>query len=230
MGYDAAVFDMDGVILNSFVESEEWKFEAVRSALRNEGADPDGLERDELREILGDKGYKACVKKAMEVGVNPRDIWTEVAERTVSARKRQLENGDFQLYDGVRETLESIHREVEMALISNAPDEAVMLTVDHFDLKEYFEFYLGIRNFEDLQARKPHPNHLEVAKAEINKESPLYVGDAESDIIAAHRADMDAVWVNRDGVNPEKLDVSPEYEVREISEILEIIKTGQDAA
>lgn len=215
------VFDMDGVILNSLFNTEEWKYDAVNEALRDEGVDPEGLDRRVKDSLLGDKGYSQCVKTSKDVGVNPRKIWNSVAEKTTLAREQQLEEGNFELYDHVRDTIKALHEEdVELGIISNAPEMAVEIAIDYFDLKRFFKFYAGVRNFEDLQARKPHPNHLELAKAELKRGPFVYIGDAESDLIAAQRAEMSSVWVKRSEAS---MDVSPDYTVEEVSRIREIV-------
>lgn len=219
MEFKSVVFDMDGVILNSLVNDEEWKYDAVNEALKSEGVDPEDLSKDKKDSLLGDQGYADCVKTSKEVGVNPRKVWTEVAEKTTLAREKQLDNGQFELYDGARETIKALHdRDIKMGIISNAPEMAVELTIEHFELKRFFKFYAGVRNFEDLRARKPHPNHLEMAKAELKRDPYTYVGDHESDLLAARRADMSSVWVRR---NEAEVDVEPDYTVDHIQEIMD---------
>ena len=218
MEFRSVVFDMDGVILNSLVDHEDWKYEAVDEALKSEGVDPDSLSKEKKDSLLGDQGYAECVKTSKEVGVNPRKVWTEVAEKTTLAREKQLENGQFELYDGARDTIEELHeRDIKMGIISNAPEMAVELTIEHFDLKPFFHFYAGVRNFEDLRARKPHPNHLEMAKAELKRDPYTYVGDHESDLLAARRADMSSVWIRRKDT---QVNVKPDYTIDHIRDIM----------
>ena len=221
MDFNSVVFDMDGVILNSLVESEQWKYDAVDEALKSEGVEPSNLEKDVKDRILGDKGYSECVKTSKKVGVNPRKVWNDVAKKTTVSREEQLEAGKFKLYDNARNTIKALHKsDVELGIISNAPELAVELTIEHFDLKRYFKFYAGVRNFEDLRDRKPHPNHLEMAKAELKRDPFIYIGDHESDLLAAERADMSSIWVKR---KDSSLEVEPDYTVEEVRKIREII-------
>lgn len=221
MAYNSLIFDMDGVILNSLVDSERWKYEAVDSSLEKEGLDPSSISKKDKDALLGDKGYKACLKKAKDVGVDPREVWRIVAQETSAARQRQIDNGDFELYPEAMNTIEALHQEdIPMAIISNAPESAVQITIQNFDLKRYFKFYAGVRNFEDLQARKPHPNHLELAKAELKRSPSMYVGDAESDLVAARRASLDSVWVHRRDV---ALEERPDYTIDSLDRLLDIV-------
>lgn len=219
MAYSSVIFDMDGVLLNSLVDEEEWKYNAVGHALEERDVDPDKVSREEMNSLLGDEGYKSCLKTSSNLGLDPRKMWSLVAQETTTARRKELEKGNFQLYPSVKETIEKLHeQDIQMAVISNAPESAVKMLIDYFDLKEYFEFYAGVRNFEDLQAQKPHPNHLELAKAELKRDPFVYVGDSNSDLEAADNAHVDSVWVKR-GEN--KAQENHEFEVEHLSEIVE---------
>jgi HAD superfamily hydrolase (TIGR01549 family) len=217
MEYNSIIFDMDGVILNSFTESEEWKYEAVKSSIEELGASPEKIPKEDMDKILGDKGYGECIKACNKHGLNPRKAWKLVAEKTTLARIEKIKKGDFKLYEGVLETLKILREnEVKTALISNAPEEAVEATIQEFNLAKYFKFYRGIRNFEDLRERKPHPNHLEIAKAELKSNPYLYVGDSKSDIEAANNAKIASMWVHSRENN---ITDDPDYEVNTISEL-----------
>ncbi|MFB6192648.1 MAG: HAD family hydrolase [Candidatus Nanohaloarchaea archaeon] len=220
MAYSSVIFDMDGVLLNSLKEDEKWKFDAVGQALEQKNIDPDEVPREEMKAVLGDKGYRACLKKSAELGVDPREMWSIVARETSAAREKELENGSFELYPGVEETLRTLREEkVSMAVISNAPETAVKLMIEHFNLKQFFDFYAGVRNFEDLRARKPHPNHLELAKAELKRNPFVYVGDGESDLEAAENAEIDSIWVDRGNTVQTQLD----HKVDSINELTKYI-------
>ncbi len=210
MSFNAVVFDMDGVLLDSMTD-DEWKWDAVRKVIRSKGVDADKLDKKKLGAILGDQGYKECIKACNNLGLSPKKVWTEVAQETTLKRRQRIKNDDIQLFDGAKQLIEDLHQEdIKMGIISNAPEDAVEATIEEFDLKKYFHFYMGVRSFEDLQARKPNPNHLEIAKIEIKRSPILYVGDAESDVIAANRADMKSAWLNREDVEG---DVQPDFSI-----------------
>ena len=217
MSYGSVIFDLDGVLLNS-MENEEWKYEATREALNELGVDASNLDKNVLDSILGDGGYEECVSVCGDLGVDPQTAWSLVAEKTSRARMKQIEHNDFGLIDGTKETLEELRqKKVKMGVISNAPDQAVELVIDHFDLRSYFKFFRGVSTFEDLKDRKPHPNHLELAKFQLKRDPFLYIGDHESDVMAATNADMDSVWIHHQ--NHEE----PTFTVESLKELVEIV-------
>ena len=216
MKYGSVIFDLDGVILNS-MESEEWKYDATREALDELGVN-DNLDREVLDAILGDQGYEECVRVCGDVGVDPRKAWNLVAEKTSQARMEEIQRNGFGLIDGSREVLEQLRRnQIKLGVISNAPDQAVEMVVDHFELRRYFKFFRGVQSFEDLKDRKPHPNHLELAKFQLKRDPYLYIGDHESDVMAATNAEMDSVWVHP------KNHEEPTYTVESLEGLLEVV-------
>lgn len=219
MSFNAVVFDMDGVLLDS-MSSDEWKWDAVRKVIRSKGVEADKIDKKTLGAILGDKGYKECIKACNNLGLSPKKVWTEVAQETTIKRREKIQSGDIALFPGAQELIEELHqKDIKMGVISNAPEDAVEATIEEFGLKKYMHFYMGVRSFEDLQARKPNPNHLEIAKIEIKRSPILYVGDAESDVIAASRADLKSAWLNREHVDG---DIRPDYTIESLEDLRSI--------
>lgn len=217
MRYGSVIFDMDGVILNSLVENEDWKFEAVEEALQHEQVDTSQLSREDMEKFLGDHGRETCIETCKSYGLDPEKVWNLIAETTSLARIQQVKDCDFRLYQDARSFLEMLEpRDPELGIISNAPESAVETTMKFFNLKKYFKFYRGIEDFEDLKLRKPHPDHLKIAEAELKRSPYLYIGDAVSDIRAAKNAGMDSAWVNRKNI---QADIDPTYEVDDLEEL-----------
>lgn len=207
MKYGSVIFDLDGVLLDS-TGSQEWKFRAAGEALSELGADHEPDEKM-LESVIGIHGYEACVKACGDIGVDPRRAWNLVAEKTSEARIKEIQRNHFGLVDGSVEVLDELREnQVKLGLISNAPDQAVEMVVDHYDLRNYFKFFRGVQSFEDLKANKPHPNHLELAKFQLKRDPFIYVGDHESDVEAARNAEMDSIWIHPE--NDDKPDFTVE--------------------
>jgi phosphoglycolate phosphatase len=70
--------------------------------------------------------------------------------------------------------------------------------------------------------KKPNPHYLKRALADLEAESALYVGDSESDVIAANRAGMDSVFVRRQHCCDVELTVHPTYDVNDLHDVATI--------
>jgi len=215
------VFDMDGVILNYEADNFDWKYNAVDKVLKKHGIKPRDLSRNEKDGLIGDKGLEKIDEICNRLELNTREVWEELAEETSRARAVQIKNGNFELYPGIEDALQKLQNQVKMALVSNAPEMAVRETINFFDLKSYFSFYRGIEDFEDLSDRKPHPDHLEFARVELEREPFLYVGDRNVDVEAAKNAGMDSAIVKR---SYSDIRESPDYMIEDVFELLSIMR------
>lgn len=212
---------MDGVILDYEGDNFNWIYEIVRNVLSDEGVEAAELTRSELDAFLGDQGVQACVEICNSHNVDARTVWTRLAKGTTEARARKIEQGDFRLFPEVKPVLEKLRsKNIEMALVSNAPEDAIELTLENYDLRKYFDYFRGISDFDDLSDRKPHPDHLNFARAELKRDPFVFIGDSESDVLAARNADMDAAWVNREGSS---IDTRPDYEIEKLGGLLNIV-------
>ncbi|WP_347722222.1 HAD family hydrolase [Candidatus Nanohalococcus occultus] len=221
MKYESVVFDMDGVILNYEGDNMSWQYDAARRVLERNGVDASGLSRKKLKEFLGVEGVKKCVDACNDFGVDAETIWTGMAEETSKERAKRIKTEEFVLFDDVREVIENLHeQEVKLGIISNAPEMAIKETIEYFDLKKYFDFYRGIEDFEDLSDKKPHPDHLNFARAELKRDPFLYIGDHESDVEAAIAAEMDSYWVNR---HDWSIEAEPTYERQTLKDVPGIV-------
>ncbi len=217
MKYGSVIFDMDGVLLNSLVSDEKWKYDAVREALEREGLDVNNVSKKDLERFLGDLGRDECIAVCEEYGLDAAEVWELVAETTNLARIEKVKDDDFRLYSDARSFLEALHpRDPGMGIISNAPENAVKTTVKFFNIEKYFNYYRGVESFEDLRRRKPHPDHIEIAEAELKRKPFLYIGDRKSDIEAAKNAELDAALVDRENRHP---DVDADYRVSNLQEL-----------
>lgn len=217
MKYGSVIFDMDGVLLNSLVEDEKWKYDAVKEALGRKNVDVENVSKRDLERFLGDYGREECIEVCEEYGLDAADIWELVAETTNLARIEKVKDGDFRLYSDARSFLEALHpRDPGMGIISNAPENAVKATVKFFKIEKYFNYYRGVESFEDLRRRKPHPDHIEIAEAELKKKPFLYIGDKKSDIEAAKNARLDAALVDRENNQP---GTEADYRVSNLQEL-----------
>lgn len=118
-------------------------------------------------------------------------------------------------------TLQS--RGLRLGIISNTTNPPFMK--DHeresSGLDPYFEFSIYSSG---VPYRKPHPSIFKLAasRLQLKEQEILYVGDdPQNDVVGAQKVGMSAVWVNRDD---DKLPdgIQPEFEVRALTDLLEI--------
>ena len=217
MKYGSVIFDMDGVLLNSLVSNEKWKYDAVKQALSKKEIDIDNVSKKDLERFLGDYGRDECIDVCEEYDLDAGEVWELIAESTNLARVKQLKSGDFRLYSDARGFLEALSmRDIELGIISNAPEDAVKSTLKVLNVEKYFKYYRGVEDFQDLRKRKPHPDHIEIAEAELKRKPFLYIGDQTSDIEAAKNAGVDSAWIKRGQENSE---LDADYKVEDLKEL-----------
>lgn len=203
MRYNTVIFDMDGVILNSLVNNEEWKYNAVKSALAEIGLNPGEFSIAQYDAFLGDQGRQATIDICKKNNVDPEVIWKVIAKKTSESRLQMIKKGEFRLYSDALHILNKLKSSrSKLGVISNAPESAVKMTVDYFELRNIFDYFRGVEDFEDLKLRKPSGNHIKIAMAELKQDPFLYVGDSKVDIEAAKEAGIDSALVSRTGKKP----------------------------
>jgi phosphoglycolate phosphatase-like HAD superfamily hydrolase len=83
---------------------------------------------------------------------------------------------------------------------------------------------------DSLDRKKPAPTYLEAAMADLDIERPLYVGDSETDVLAANRAGVDTAFLRREHNADVSLSVDPTYEVTGLDEVVALGWPGQGSA
>ena len=176
--YQAAIFDMDGTILDTL--EDLWS--AVNAAL-SENSLP-GRSLEEVRGFVGNGLYK-LVERAVPSGTSDE----------VKARVFKSFNDYYALhssektkpYPGIVHMLESLKKNgVKIAVCSNKPDYAVQeLCRIHFP--GLFDAAAGAKDREHV---KPCPDVVNGILEElgVSKEKVVYIGDSEVDIQTARNA------------------------------------------
>lgn len=196
MTYDAVIFDLDGTLLQSTSGDLSWMEDAVRRALEKQGLE---AAESELLKLSGIRGSEKFAKACQEIGADPEDLWPVVEGERMKGKKQLIESGELGLEDGAEELLNFIHeQDVKASVISNSPDLTVDLVVAEFGLEALLHYFRGITTFEDLSHRKPDPVHIDYAMAELKSDNPLYVGDSQSDEVAARKEGIEDVLVGKD--------------------------------
>lgn len=124
-----------------------------------------------------------------------------------------------------RDTLEYIKsKNYRLAILSNfdyAPTAHMLL--DQFGITDLFELIIIS---EEVGWRKPKDIIFQTAinKLDIKAGEALFVGDNfDADVVGSKSIGMDSVWINRKNLPEVNLDPKPDYIIKKLSELYNII-------
>ena len=180
------LFDLDGTLLNTLEDLAD----STNYALRQYGCPERTME--EVRRFIG-TGAKRLIAQALPGNENDPDVDEVLATyQAYYATHAQIKTAP---YKGVMEAVAEIAKKYPVAIVSNKPDKAVkVLCADYFP-------GMYARGESTDCPRKPAPDMLYKAMAEIGVEKCVYVGDSEVDAITAGNAGapcLSVLWGFRD--------------------------------
>jgi len=140
--------------------------------------------------------------------------------------ERIMLNDPPSLKKGVKETLEELSLNYKIGLISNTgitPGRIINKVFQEYDVFKFFNVQIYS---DEIGFYKPHPILFKTALREL-KSSPqnsIHIGDKlETDIKGAKDFNMFTIWFN-DSYSPNSELIQPDYEIHDISEVIQIIK------
>lgn len=215
---DCIAFDLDGTLIDSVPEV----CAAINSLLLEEGLRPISLE--ETVSFVSDGAGPMLRRAYAAVGsAMPEGRLEETIERYLEHYIR-AKGAHTKVYSGVRETLQSLRNlNLNLGVCTNKPKRTTLDVLAALGLRKFFSAILCP---EDVKYPKPDGRHLTdtIRAMGARPESAVYVGDSETDMIAARDAGITAIAVtfgySRNG--PEHLDA--DYSVDQIAEILELVR------
>lgn len=183
--YETVIFDLDGTLLNTLEDLAD----AVNYALRKMGMPERTLE--EVRTFVGNG-----VRRLMELSV-PEGSNNPAFEETFAKFREYYGvhcNDKTKPYEGVLELIRELKKAgYALAIVSNKLDSAVK------ELAEiYFEGIVKVAIGEkEGVAKKPAPDTVYEALRELNmpKETAVYVGDSEVDVMTAKNSGLPCISV-----------------------------------
>jgi len=215
--YDTVLFDSDGVLVEP--PARETQARATREAFRAVGvADPapehvdavvDGVTVDGLTDLC--RAYD----------LDRETFWTAREQHDEQSQLSAFRDGRRTRYDDVSAIGDL---SCPRGVVSNNHHSTIEFVLDSFDLDTLFETAYGRpKTIESLRRKKPNTHYLDRALADIDADSGLYVGDSQSDIVGAHRAGLDSVFVRRDHCREVSLSVDPTYEIESLAALPELV-------
>lgn len=182
----AVIFDLDGTLLDTLDDLTD----ATNAALRHFGCRE--RTKEEVRQFVGN-GAERLIRLALP-GKEDDPAVSEVLAwyKDYYAAHSQIKTRP---YEGVLEALAAVKAEFPVAVVSNKPDNATKLLC-----KQYFGDVYALGEGSAMP-RKPAPDMVHRAMADIGAEKCIYVGDSEVDVLTAGNAGvpcLSVLWGFRD--------------------------------
>ncbi len=201
MKYKAAIFDMDGTILDTLDDLTN----TLNHALETNGFS--GRTKKETRRFLGN-GVRNLIDLALPEAADAE----EKKEVLKDFRQYYSEHcrDNTAPYEGVVELLKKLKDcGIHTAVVSNKADDAVRELCDRY-FSGLFEYAAGEK---DGVRRKPWPDSVEevMERFGTEKSETVYVGDSEVDAETGKNAGVDCIlvdWGFRDRQELEKLEAA----------------------
>ena len=177
------LWDLDGTLLDTL----EDLMDGVNYALDQFGLPLRTLE--EIRRFVGN-GAANLIRQAVDGRVDEKAVLDTF--KVYYNAHCQIKTGP---YKGVMEALAQLGQKYPMAIVSNKPDSAVKPLCE-----QYFPGIYALGETADCP-RKPAPDMVFKAMADIGVETCIYVGDSEVDVETARNAGvkcLSVLWGFRD--------------------------------
>ncbi len=188
---EAILFDLDGVLINSF---ESW-YHAFNGMLRAYGKEEIG--RAEFRE--------KCWGPDLEHNLADLNLGEEAGKYCINEQLKLI--GLIELFPGAKDVLSRVREEykLKVGLVTNTPKENVRAIFEHFQLSNHFDV---IVTGDDVKNGKPNAEMVIAAceKLTIKPENAILVGDTEIDFLAGKSAGCAVVGVRAKPEGGERID------------------------
>ena len=185
MRYKAAIFDMDGTILNPLEDLTD----STNYALAHHGFPERTI--DEVRRFVGN-GIRKLIERAVPAGTDVATI--DKVFDTFASYYKEHSAIKTRPYDGIHDAIAKLRAAgVKTAVVSNKADFAVQdLCVDYFP--GMFDFALGEKSGI---AKKPAPDMVEECLRTLGfeKKDVVYIGDSDVDLATARNSGTDVIMV-----------------------------------
>jgi phosphoglycolate phosphatase len=170
---EAILFDLDGVIINSF---ESW-YQAFNAMLRQFGKVE--MSREEFK--------RRCWGPDLGHNLTALDLDDKAAAYCLHQQMGFIPR--INLFPGVKEVLNGAKEKYKykVGLVTNTPKENTYRILEHFSILMYFD---TVVTGDDVKKGKPDPEIVITAceRLNVNPKNTILVGDTKSDYLAGKSA------------------------------------------
>ena len=215
--YDAILFDMDGVLLQGVTTLPEVYQRAAHDVIEEFDLVVPEERLPRLEKYTYDDQLADCCRA---VGIDPERFW-ETRERYASERANRL------LREGSREpfpdTAVLSELSAVLGVVSNNRDTTVKFVADNLLPGEFAVAMGRDPTVEGFRRRKPDSYYIDRALSELDVDRALYVGDRQSDVVAAYSAGIDAAFLRREHNSVMSVDPEPTLELQGLDELVDFV-------
>ena len=203
------LFDLDGTLLNTLDDLTD----AVNYALAQFDCPP--RTPAQVRSYLGN-GAKQLIALSLPEHMQPQVDTVLDVYRTYYNAHCQIKTGP---YAGIPEALAKLGEKYPVAVVSNKPDSATKPLI-----AQYFPGIYALGERSDCP-RKPAPDMLKKAMADIGVDACVYIGDSEVDALTARNTGVPCVAVSWGFRDRDVLEESnPEFICDDTADLVEMIE------
>ncbi|ADD05933.1 HAD superfamily hydrolase [Natrialba magadii ATCC 43099] len=218
-GEQALLFDMDGVILEGYGTDPDVHTRALHDAVVDLGLE---APLESLSALETYEYTEAFQTTCEDLDLDPADFYALREEYSSKRATERIRDGARGLYTDV-DALEELECTHSVGLVSNNYDPTVSFVVEYFGL-EAFSFVRGRDlGVEGFRRRKPEPYYIETALEALGLDNGIYVGDRETDLLAAQNAGLVPVLIRRPHNEALEPSVDSYLEIDSIEELLELL-------
>ncbi len=187
--FSAAIFDLDGTLLNTLEDLAD----SCNAALKIMGYPEHSI--DDVRKFVGN-GLGVLMELALPGGKANHDY--EKALETLRRHYAHNWQNKTKPYNGILDLIQALNKKgIKIAIVSNKPDMQVKeLSQLYFNGEIPVNAAIGEKESAGIR-RKPAPDSVFTAIKEIGaqKETSVYIGDSDVDIMTAQNAGLDCISV-----------------------------------
>ncbi len=192
----AVIFDIDGVLLDSF--DATYKFIEDISIFAK-FKKPNRLKFNKLTHWP----LKVIFQKLHNI----REFKDAEQLLKVALKKVKPATHLLKFHPGSNEAIKRLHKSYKLGIVTSRRKKALKTYFDFSQNKKYFDVAVYL---EQVKNHKPHPESLLLAcrKLKIKPSQAVYVGDALTDVKAAHAAGMKVVVYNKKPIKSADININ----------------------
>lgn len=191
MTYDTVLFDLDGVLIEP-TDPAVFR-QSIASTFQAFGVEDPG---ETCVEAMIGTTVETIRRTCSQHGIDADDFWSKREHNLTDAQINEMQNGNKNLYDDLHLLKDC---DIRFGIVSNNQHQFVQCLLDSSELGEVFEVNYGCYpTLDGYGKRKPHPHYLDLALNDLPSQDVLYIGDADTDILAAQNASIDSAHLLRE--------------------------------